>query len=198
MAKKHSAQSKESRKDRNRGEKRARKAQFFAESAEQAEQADEVANPEEEQGSDYEFEAAEEVVPVVEESDKEEEKESEDDEEEQPVVDVPVAGNILFQPSWPERVVEDSDSDDQEPEDEELGLKQMIVTGGQTVEEVEAESESEIDDIMGEAGEDEMSEKTESDCEVESSEDDLQITENKQVQANYANEEASGDEGYPG
>lgn len=73
----------------------------------------------------------------------------------------------------PEKVVDDSDSDDVEPEDEEKGFRKQIVTGGQTVEDVELESESELGDVMGEAGEDEMSEKTESDCEVESSDDDL-------------------------
>ena len=40
-----------------------------------------------------------------------------------------------------------------------------------------------------------MSEKTESDCEVDSSDDDLKMVESKQIQAMHQNE-SSGDENY--
>jgi len=59
-------------------------------------------------------------------------------------------------------------------------------------EEIESEEQSDAADIV-EGGEDEMSEATESDCEVSSSDDDLKVTESKKVQAMHENE-SSGDE----
>ena len=50
----------------------------------------------------------------------------------------------------------------------------------------EVDDEGDIND--DEAGEEELSEATESDCEVSSSDDDLKVIGSKKVQANYASE----------
>ena len=110
-------------------------------------------------------------------------------------------GNILFQPKMPVRkqVVEDSDSSEFDEDRFEHLAKPALMTENDDAkkeEGSEVEDDDEDDDevnLGAEGGEDEMSEKTESDCEVESSEEELGVTGSKKVQQQHA-DESSGDD----
>lgn len=96
------------------------------------------------------------------------------------------------------QVVEDSDSSEVDEDRFEPLAKPSLMTENDDAKKAESDVDDDEDDeevnLGAEGGEDEMSEKTESDCEVESSEEELGVTGSKKVQQQH-DDESSGSEG---